>query len=195
MIGVRRVRQLDVQRERRIEVGGGFRQPGNSRVALLRELQKFAFRHDSTSTAGLTYETACGLRGTRRRAARGARVISGARGASSASGEMRGGFACPATISRQLLPHRADGGGVVLRAEDSGAGDKGVGASARHLGDVVDLDAAVYLQPDLLAGVARYGVDAPAHLCNLRKDRPDELLSAESRVHGHEQHEVQLLEG
>src|SRR3954464_6716868 len=159
MIGVRRVRQLDVQRERRIEVGGGFRQPGNSRVALLRELQKFAFRHDWTSTAGLTYETACGLRGTRRRAARGARVISAARGASYASRGRRRNLACAATISRQLLPHRADGRGVVLGAEDRRAGDEGVGAGARNFGDVVDFDAAVDLQPDLLARVAGCGVD------------------------------------
>ena len=44
--------------------------------------------------------------------------------------------------------HRGDRRGVILRAEDRRAGDERVRARRRDGADVVDLDAAVDLEPD-----------------------------------------------
>src|SRR6266571_243382 len=125
----------------------------------------------------------------------------GLSGASDARGERRSvrrRARWARTISRrhalahvlQLLAHRADRRGVILRAENRRAGDEGVGAGARRLGDVVGLDAAVDLEPDLPAE----RIDAPPNLRDLGKHRAQELLAAEPRVHRHQEHDVELLE-
>src|SRR5258708_14095755 len=69
----------------------------------------------------------------------------------------------------QLLAHGADRRGIVLRAEDRGPRYKRVGAGAGHIGDVVGLDAAIALDPEVFAG----GADALARLGGLWKHRPD----------------------
>src|SRR5947207_2283991 len=115
------------------------------------------------------------------------------------TGGLRAGSATPAEREElhlrklyhgQLLAHLLDGGSVVLRAENRGACDEGIGAGPRDLGDVLGLDAAVDLEPDLLAEL----VDALAHLGDFRQHRADELLPAEARVDRHEQHQVELLQ-
>jgi hypothetical protein len=63
-------------------------------------------------------------------------------------------------LSRRPVDH----GAVVGLAEDGAAGHEGVGAGVGHAADVVDLDAAVDLQPD----VAAAGVDALARSSILR---------------------------
>src|SRR5260221_12990036 len=81
----------------------------------------------------------------------------------------------------QLLAHGADRRGIVLRAENRGPRHKRVGAGTGHIGDVVGLDAAVDLEPDVFAS----GGEALARLGGLRQYRTDELLSAQRRGHRH----------
>src|SRR5512147_1354530 len=52
----------------------------------------------------------------------------------------------------ELRTHLRDGRRVVGRIEDRAAGDERVRARFRDRADVVDLHAAVHLQPDLAAG-------------------------------------------
>src|SRR5690606_27153047 len=111
---------------------------------------------------------ACGLGRTRRRAARGARGELAAPAAPAAPEERldgcNEGLHGGALYHGKPLAHGPDGGRVIPGAEDGRPGDERVGAGARHLGDVVGLDAAVDLQPDVLAE----RVDAAARLADLR---------------------------
>jgi hypothetical protein len=86
--------------------------------------------------------------------------------------------------------HRVDRRAVVLRAEDRGPRHERVGTSRRDRTDVLYLDAAVDLEPDLAAAA----VDQLAHAPDLGQRRGDERLAAEAGVHGHEQHHVDLLQ-
>jgi intracellular sulfur oxidation DsrE/DsrF family protein len=67
-------------------------------------------------------------------------------------------------MERQFGAHRVDHALVVGLAEDRAAGHEGVGAGIGHAADVVDLDAAVDLEPD----VAPAGVDQLARRSILR---------------------------
>ena len=86
--------------------------------------------------------------------------------------------------------HRRDRRGVVGAAENRRAGDEGVGAGARHRGDVVGLDAAIHFD----AHVAAARRHAAPHLGDLGQHARDELLAAEARIHRHQQHQVELVE-
>ena len=92
----------------------------------------------------------------------------------------------PLAISARIARDRRR---VIRRTEDRGAGDEGVGACARDRADIVDLDAAVDFQPNL-ATAARRSLDAP----RAASSRRDELLSAESGVHRHQQDHVDLVD-
>jgi hypothetical protein len=94
---------------------------------------------------------------------------------------------------RQRLRRRAHGGDhrlVARLAEDGAAGHEGVGAGIGHAADVVDLDAAVDLQPD----VAAAGVDELARRLDLAQRRVDEALAAEAGVDAHDQDQVDLVD-
>src|SRR6188768_1334634 len=91
---------------------------------------------------------------------------------------------------RDLAAHRRDRSGVVRRPEDRRARDERVGAGRRDAADVRDLDAPVDLEPH---GQAR-AVDERTNGRDLRQHRFDELLPAESRVHGHQEHEIDFVE-
>src|SRR5262245_145636 len=91
---------------------------------------------------------------------------------------------------RDLAAHRGDRGGVIGSPKDRRARDERVGACRRDPADVRDLDAAVDLEPH---GQAR-AVDERADGRDLRQHRLDELLPAEPRVHGHQEHEIDLVE-
>jgi hypothetical protein len=92
--------------------------------------------------------------------------------------------------SAQRGAHRVDHGLVVGLAEDRAAGHEGVGAGVGHAADVVDLDAAVDLEPD----VAPAGVDELARLLDLAQRAVDEALAAEAGVDAHDQHQVDLVD-
>src|SRR5690606_6525336 len=94
------------------------------------------------------------------------------------------------TSGSDLRPHAGDDGGVVGGAKDGGAGDEGVGAGGGDFADVLRLHAAVDLQADRLA----QAVDAFAHLAQLVQGRGNEGLTAEARVHRHQQHQVQVFQ-
>src|SRR5690606_20047798 len=78
--------------------------------------------------------------------------------------------------------------GVICRTEDRGTGDEYVSPGARDVADVVDLDAAVDLEPDRQPRA----VDDLANGCRLAERRLDEGLAAEARIHGHQQNEIEL---
>src|SRR5262249_41630509 len=91
---------------------------------------------------------------------------------------------------RNVLAHRLDGRRVILRSKDGRPGHEHIGASASDLADVVDLHAPVDFEPN--ATTAR--IDTLTRLTQLAKRSWNELLSAESWIHRHDQHEIQLLE-
>src|SRR6185503_9664835 len=91
---------------------------------------------------------------------------------------------------RYLAPHGGDRRGVVGSAKNRRARDERVGAGGRDPPDVRDLDAPVDLEP---YGQLR-AIDQRPDGRNLRQHRLDELLPAEARVDGHQQHEVDLVE-
>src|SRR5512144_3234917 len=95
---------------------------------------------------------------------------------------------------RDLRAHLADGRRVIVRLEDRRAGDERVGAGARDRADVVDLHAAVDLEPDRAAGPLDRRVDLDARLRDLLERMRDELLAAEARIDRHDQHEVELVD-
>src|SRR6202521_205616 len=84
--------------------------------------------------------------------------------------------------------HRGDRPCVIRRGEDARTRYERVGPGTGDLGYVVDLDAAVDLQPD----VAPELVDAGADRAQLIERMTDELLASEPRVHGHDEHQVEL---
>src|SRR5206468_9666106 len=67
---------------------------------------------------------------------------------------------------------------------------EGVAARVGGGADVVDLDAAVDLEPD--GAAAR--VDAPAHVGDLAQRRGDEALPAEAGIDAHDENEVDLVD-
>ena len=83
--------ELEVHRQGRIEIRARFRQYRDAGIALLRELLEFQLVHGTLSAAYCVWELLRGLEPARRRAARGARVISGASGASCARRRTRCG--------------------------------------------------------------------------------------------------------
>mmetsp|Transcript_2000 Transcript_2000/g.9027 ORF Transcript_2000/g.9027 Transcript_2000/m.9027 type:complete len:298 (-) Transcript_2000:14-907(-) len=83
-----------------------------------------------------------------------------------------------------------DGGGVVVRVEDGGARDEGVGAGVDDLVGVGGGDAAVDLDPR----VNSLGVAHRLDLRDLLNLRLDEGLAAEAGVDGHDQDEVDAVE-
>src|SRR4249919_2722252 len=95
-----------------------------------------------------------------------------------------------AASAAELRPHRGDHGAVVGGAEDRAAGDEGVAAGIGRGANVVGLDAAVDLEPD----VAPARLDAPAHLLDLLQRRRDEALAAEAGVDAHDEDEVDLVD-
>jgi len=92
--------------------------------------------------------------------------------------------------SCQRLSHGVDDGAVVALAEDGAAGHEGVGAGVGHAADVVGLDAAVHLQPDVLAA----GVDAATCRFHLAQGAINKGLSAKAGVDAHDQDQVDLLD-
>ena len=81
------------------------------------------------------------------------------------------------------------------RAEHGGAGHEGVGPGPGDVGDVVDLDAAIDLQPDLAAAACPLGIDAAPGLAQLVERGRDERLTTKTRVDRHQQHDVDLVQG
>src|SRR5262245_7366451 len=72
----------------------------------------------------------------------------------------------------QLRSHLGDGGSIVRLGEDPRTGHEGVGSCARNRCDVVDLDAAIDLEPGLQASV----VNALPHRSQLVESVGDKLL-------------------
>src|SRR5258706_3832853 len=91
---------------------------------------------------------------------------------------------------RELAAHLPDDSPVVLGTKDRRAGDQGVSACARYLGDVVGLHTAVDFEPDRLAR----SVDARAHRTQLIECAGNKFLPAESRIHRHDQYQIELVE-
>src|SRR4051812_41538035 len=92
--------------------------------------------------------------------------------------------------SSQLSPHRGGHALVVGLAEDGAAGDEGVGPGIGHLANVVDLDAAIDLEPDVAATL----VDDLARLLDLLQRRGNEALPTEARVHAHDENQIHLVD-
>src|SRR5512144_1580926 len=105
-----------------------------------------------------------------------------------------GGPAGSRARHRDLRAHPADRRGVIVGPEDRGAGDERVGAGTGDRADVVDLHAAVNLEPDRAAGALHRRVDLEARLRELLERMRDERLSAEPRVDRHDQHEIELVD-
>src|SRR5579872_3544875 len=87
--------------------------------------------------------------------------------------------------------HRADRLRVVITFEDRRSCDEGVRARPRDRANVVHLHAPIDLEPHCPAG----RIDAPPGLGQLLQGGGNELLTPEPRIHGHDQHHVQLLQG
>ena len=115
-------------------------------------------------------------RGRRRRRGRGRGLTE--RGSSGSEPDYRyRSLASSASSAQCWLAHGADRRAVVLRAKDRRARNEGVGARRGDAPDVVDLDAAVHLEPYLPAAA----IDQLAHAPDLRQHARDERLSAETR--------------
>src|SRR5699024_3193679 len=95
-------------------------------------------------------------------------------------------FEAPNSSTDKRVPHAADDPGVVRLAENGGTGDEGVGSGCRSSSDVVRIDAAVDLQPD----VASAGIDQRTRLGDLAQRLINEGLAAETGVDRHDQHHV-----
>mmetsp|Transcript_28733 Transcript_28733/g.62662 ORF Transcript_28733/g.62662 Transcript_28733/m.62662 type:complete len:267 (-) Transcript_28733:258-1058(-) len=80
--------------------------------------------------------------------------------------------------------------GIVRRIENGGSRHDGIAASVDHLVGVRGADAAVDLDPGVDALGLAHGLEVP-DLVHLGLD---ETLAAESWVHGHDEHQVDLLE-
>src|SRR5712692_7190261 len=90
----------------------------------------------------------------------------------------------------ERVSHLRDGRPVVLRAENRGTRDEGIGPGARDAGDVPGVYAAVHFQHDCAPRV----VDFPACVAQLFQGVGDELLPAKSRIHRHDENQVELVQ-
>mmetsp|Transcript_27073 Transcript_27073/g.77682 ORF Transcript_27073/g.77682 Transcript_27073/m.77682 type:complete len:237 (-) Transcript_27073:451-1161(-) len=96
-----------------------------------------------------------------------------------------------ATISRSLgVADASDGLCIVGCVEDCGAGDQGIGACVDELVCVLRADPAVDLDPRVDA----LGLAHLLQLLDLVHLRLDEALAPKAWVHGHDEHEVNLLQ-
>src|SRR5882762_5890821 len=90
----------------------------------------------------------------------------------------------------QFVAHRIDHRLIVRAAEYRAAGDEGVGTGGRDAADVVDLDAAVDLEPDIPAR----GVNEFARALDLPQRRVNEALATKARIDAHDEHQIDLIE-
>ena len=80
------------------------------------------------------------------------------------------------------------------RAENRRTSHEGIGPCGGDLGDVVDLDATIDLQPDVAAAARLLGIDALPCVTQLGQRSGDEGLPPETGVDRHEQHDVELVQ-
>src|SRR2546421_594648 len=106
------------------------------------------------------------------------------------SGEPMSGHLARRRLAAQFAAQRIDHGFVVRAGEYGAAGDEGVGTGRRDALDVLGLDAAVDLEPDVPAR----GVDEFARALHLLQRRVNEALAAKARVDAHDEHEIDLVE-
>src|SRR5690606_18815492 len=78
---------------------------------------------------------------------------------------------------------------VVRLAVNGGTGNEGIGTSGGNLADIVLVDATVHFKANIETAV----VDQATHLLQFFQRRRNEFLPAETRVHRHQQHHVELV--
>ena len=83
--------------------------------------------------------------------------------------------------------------GRARSAINGGAGDKSVGPGTGDLGDVLGFHATVDLQADAPAGLLGVGIDPRPRGTQLVQRRRDKGLSAEARIHPHQEDHVELI--
>src|SRR5574343_400216 len=101
-----------------------------------------------------------------------------------------GQFAAQGTDDRIVAMRVA----VLAGAIDGRTGDEGVDASAGDFGDVGSVHTTVDFQADAAAGLLLVGVELGAGLLGLGQRAGNEFLAAETGVHTHQQHDVDLVE-
>ena len=85
---------------------------------------------------------------------------------------------------------RGGEGGLVRGFEEGGAGDEGVGTGGTTKWGVCEIDAAVYFQSEGEVALATPGRE----LREFGQHVGTERLSAEARLHSHDEHEIDLVE-
>src|SRR4030088_2160551 len=106
------------------------------------------------------------------------------------SGEPMSGHLARRRLAEQFVAHRIDHRLVVRAAEYGAAGDEGVGTGRSDALDVLDLDAAVDLEPDIPAR----GVNELARALHLLQRRVNEALAAKAGIDAHDEHQIDLVE-
>src|SRR3979411_1644237 len=106
------------------------------------------------------------------------------------SGEPMSGHLARRRLAAQFVAHRIDHRLVVRAAEYGAAGDEGVGTGRSDALDVLDLDAAVDLEPDIPAR----GVNELARALHLLQRRVNEALAAKAGIDAHDEHQIDLVE-
>src|SRR5271156_2556603 len=89
-----------------------------------------------------------------------------------------------------LRAHGADGSRVVSAAKDRRTGDKGIRSRLRDFRSILDLDAAIDLEPYVAPG----GLDSRPRLGEFWQHLGNELLPAESRINRHQQNDIDFID-